>query len=196
MAFTNIDSWTQRDRIYHDDAFEIVRIQDPEQNRTVLIKRAPGGSAQLNNRLHYEARLLESLKHPNLIRCLQFTTQGQTAVLILEDPGGVSLKDTLVAGALSLDKFFRYALQLAELLCVIHERGIIHKGINAHGLFITADGSRVLPLNFSSASRQITTSREFDFSGHRLQLLPYISPEQTGRMNRTVDHRSDIYSVG
>ncbi|MEM7345018.1 MAG: serine/threonine-protein kinase, partial [Chloroflexota bacterium] len=119
-------------------------------------------------------------------------------VLVLEDLGGESLERLRLAGNLSIIDFLHLALQITDIVEQIHQQQIIHKNINPSNIILNPTTGQVKLIDFEIAmplaQQQASTRR----SGSRpLEgTLAYISPEQTGRMNRDLDYRSDFYSLG
>ena len=116
-----------------------------------------------------------------------------SAVLVTPDPGGAPLATRLgvmdVAGALAV------AEALASALQTVHHRRLIHKDINPGNVLVRDDGG----VSFASYDLAVQLPREAGDIVHPEALegrLPYVSPEQTGRMNRVTDYRTDFYSLG
>jgi PAS domain S-box-containing protein len=119
---------------------------------------------------------------------------GRTA-LVLEDPGGEPLKQFL-SGPTELTVFLRIAVGLAAALSGLHKKGLVHKDVKPANILFDSATGEVRLLGFGIASslpreRQAIKPPEF-IAG----TLPYMAPEQTGRMNRAVDSRSDLYALG
>ncbi|HEV2730910.1 MAG TPA: AAA family ATPase, partial [Terriglobales bacterium] len=116
-------------------------------------------------------------------------------VLVMEDPGGVPL-DRLLDQPLNLAFSLRLAISLSSAIGHLHQRGIIHKDIKPAHVLVNSDTGQCWLRGFGIASRlprerQAPESPEF-IAG----TLAYMAPEQTGRMNRSIDSRSDLYSLG
>ncbi|MEJ6485776.1 protein kinase, partial [Nostoc punctiforme UO1] len=97
---------------------------------------------------------------------------------------------------LQLTEFLAIAIQLADTLGKLHDNQIIHKDIKPTNIIINPTTLKVKITDFSIATR---LSRETQALSHPTLLegtLAYISPEQTGRMNRSIDYRTDFYSLG
>jgi PAS domain S-box-containing protein len=120
--------------------------------------------------------------------------QGRT-MLVLADPGGEPL-DCLLGGPLELAAFLRLAVGLSVVLGRLHGRGLIHKDIKPAHVLVNSATGQVWLTGFGIASR-VPRERQ---SPERLEFiagtLPYMAPEQSGRMNRSVDSRTDLYSLG
>jgi len=119
-----------------------------------------------------------------------------TLVMSLEDFGGQSLKESLAEHLFTLDDFFTLARSLADILGQIHQHNIIHKDINPSNLVWNPTTGLIKIIDFGIAtqlSRQhLTLKNPNVLEG----TLAYLSPEQTGRMNRALDYRTDFYSLG
>ncbi len=120
----------------------------------------------------------------------------QQAALIFEDIGAVLLKTMLASRPLPIGDFLPIALELATTVGELHRRHIIHRNLSPYSVLIDPKTRRAQVFDFSLASRLPQESQP----AHPPQLLhgrlAYMSPEQTGRMNRVVDYRTDLYSLG
>ncbi|MGA2289233.1 ATP-binding protein, partial [Bradyrhizobium sp.] len=127
-------------------------------------------------------------------RPIELLRRNENATLILEDPGGYPL-DSRLGSAFETTAFLRIAVSLAEALRQIHFRGLIHKDIKPANLFVDeANVVRVTGFGIASRlSRERQALAPVEFIGGT---FAYMAPEQTGRMNRSVDARSDLYSMG
>ncbi|MBD2231161.1 EAL domain-containing protein [Phormidium tenue] len=143
-----------------------------------------------------------SLHAPNIVQPYELLPYHQSYALILEDFGGISLKQWMDhrrdegKGELELLEFFEIAQQLTAILKHLNDQGIIHKDIKPSNLLIHPETRQVKLTDFSLASR---LPREAILGQRHSMLegtLAYISPEQTGRINRGVDYRTDYYSLG
>src|SRR6201991_888512 len=119
---------------------------------------------------------------------------GRTA-LVLEDPGGAPL-DRLLGQPLDVSHFLRIAIPLAGRLRRVHERGLIHKDIKPANILADPASGGVWLTGFGIASR-LPRERQAPAPPEVIAgTLAYMAPEQTGRMNRSVDSRSDLYALG
>jgi predicted ATPase/GAF domain-containing protein/HPt (histidine-containing phosphotransfer) domain-containing protein len=144
--------------------------------------------------LEFEYRILRKLEVAGVIRALAFERNGNQAALVLEDFGGKNLASG--PDGLELYGFFSIAIQAAQALGRIHERNVVHKDIKPRNLLVNPDTQELRIIDFHVASE---LSRELQDSAAPGQVegsLAYMSPEQTGRMNRELDYRSDYYSLG
>src|SRR5882672_5652212 len=146
-------------------------------------------------RLGHEYSLASELRSAWAARPVALTEHQGRTTLVLEDPGGEPL-DALLRAPMELGLFLRLAVGLASALRELHAQGIIHKDVKpANALVDTATG-RTWLIGFGIASR-LRRERQAPESPEVIAgSLPYMSPEQTGRMNRSIDSRSDLYAAG
>jgi PAS domain S-box-containing protein len=144
--------------------------------------------------LEHEFSLRSNLSSEWAVLPLHLTRHDARISLVLEDPGGQTL-DRDLCGPMETAKFLRLALLAAGTLGCMHRQGLIHKDIKPTNLFIDASG-KVRITGFGLAS---TLPRERQ-AAIPLEVIAgtfaYMAPEQTGRMNRSMDTRSDLYSLG
>jgi predicted ATPase/signal transduction histidine kinase len=114
--------------------------------------------------------------------------------LLLKDPGGEPL-DRLVGKPLSVDRFLHIAIALAVACHHMHERGLLHKDIKPANVLVDQAGAAWL-MGFGVASRLLRERQSPAAPEMIAGTLAYMAPEQTGRMNRSIDSRSDLYALG
>ena len=148
-------------------------------------------------RLRQEYEITKNLDGEGIVRPYSLSNFQNGLALILEDFGGQSV--SLFLGErknLQLKEFLRIAIQLAATLGELHRNKIIHKDIKPANIIINPESGIVKLTDFSIASRlsseNQTPSNPYFIEG----TLAYMSPEQTGRMNRAIDYRTDYYSLG
>lgn len=146
--------------------------------------------------LEQEFNLLQGLSIVGVPRAIELVDSSKGPFLVIEDEGGMPLQGFEPSHFLRLDSFFNIAVQLTTILAELHRRDIIHRNINPRGILVNPSTGEVSLVDLSLAIQAK------DDSPGTLQpsllncILPYASPEQTGRMNRLVDYRSDFYSLG
>jgi predicted ATPase/transcriptional regulator with GAF, ATPase, and Fis domain len=142
-----------------------------------------------------EYEILRGLDLPGVVRAVELVRHHDRLTLVLEDHGETTLRHRLRAGPLDLDTFFVAALALLETVAGVHRAGFIHKDIHPGNILLDADG-RVTLGDFGLASRLASEAQPPSQPQLLEGTLAYLAPEQTGRMNRDVDYRSDLYAVG
>src|ERR1700682_3055455 len=155
-------------------------------------------SRQSLRRLEHEYLLAADLDPAWAARPLALTRHEGRAVLILKDPGGAPLDRAPDRGGgqpLELTRFLRVAIGLATALGQVHGHGLIHKDIKPANVLVD-DAGNVRLTGFGIASRLPHESQAPAPPEVIAGTLAYMAPEQTGRMNRSIDARSDLYSLG
>jgi len=146
--------------------------------------------------LRREFEILKSLRLPGVVTAIDLVRHQDRLALVLAHEAGAPLKRLLAAGPLDLTQFFQVSTAVAETLAAVHRQGFIHKDINPNNILFDPGSGRVVLADFGTASR-VTAESQHPSQPHLLEgTLAYLSPEQTGRMNRDVDFRSDFYSLG
>jgi len=172
-----------------------VRISD---GKPVIIKSLIDTTwgARDGARLRHEFSVLNRLHDDGIIRVVDFVGEGVRAALILEDIDGVSLRERMLPGGLPAPLFLDLAIKITAAVAATHAAGIVHRDIKPDNIIVNTTFSRVVLSDFGIASvlaqECVQTPPPEILEGS----LAYISPEQTGRMNRPVDYRSDFYSLG
>ncbi len=122
-------------------------------------------------------------------------------LLVMASSKGISLAEYFMQNKLSLSDYLDIAIQLATAVNDMHQAGFIHKGLTLSGIEIDAAGKKVRIKDFAPPAlmgppSSLYYDQYMDGSGIPERNLPYISPEQTGRMNRRIGFRTDFYSLG
>ncbi|KYF73559.1 AAA family ATPase [Sorangium cellulosum] len=120
---------------------------------------------------------------------------GDQVALVLEDFGGSSL-ERLLGGPMPLERFFPLALRLTDALAELHRHHIIHKDIKPQNLIYNPETGQVKITDLGIACLSQRESPHLAHVGLIEGTLAYMAPEQTGRMNRWIDERTDLYSLG
>src|SRR5882757_8749006 len=155
-------------------------------------------SPQDLRRLEHEYSLATELDPAWAAKPLALTRHEGQTILVLEDPGGEPLDWILERDQgqlLNLTRFLRIALGLTKALGQVHRHGLIHKDIKPANVLVNGDGD-VWLTGFGIASRLPQAHQAAAPAEIIAGTLAYMAPEQTGRMNRSIDTRSDLYSLG
>jgi len=146
--------------------------------------------------LRHQYALTKNLSLPGIVKPLALEKDGSSYVLIMEDVGGVSLSEYYRDRPLSLDEFFPVAIALTKILLQLYQNRVIHKDIKPSNILINPETQEIFLIDFSIASLLPRETQQLTNPNVLEGTLAYISPEQTGRMNRGVDYRSDFYALG
>ena len=195
LAFPGISAIAQ---IYESaNSFVYRGIRDRDGQATILkvLKENYPTPAELD-RYRTEYNITKSLKLPGVVQVYDLQKYQNTLVMFLEDFGGESVKIWMQQRQFSLKEFLEIAIATTESLGQIHAANIIHKDINPSNIVVNPTTQQVKIIDLGIAT-QLTRETPTLKNPNILEgTLAYISPEQTGRMNRTLDYRTDFYSLG
>ncbi|XYI03780.1 AAA family ATPase [Sorangium sp. So ce1128] len=174
----------------------MARARRPEDPAPVLLRLVEPTAAAQATRFRREFELLQSLDVPGVPRPLAFFSDPPYLGMALEDFPGEPLETLLQGRRLSLPLSLRLASELAGLLAGLHAAEVIHQDLRPANLLLDVEGGRLCLVDFSLAVRQGRGTRAPLRASLLEGDLAYLSPERTGRMNRAMDDRSDLYSLG
>jgi PAS domain S-box-containing protein len=163
--------------------------------RPILLVTVENASPAWLNRLEHEYALRADLDAAWAAHPIELSRHRNRLALVLEDPGGEVL-DRLLGQPLGITEFLRIGISLAWALRQVHARGLFHKDIKPANILVDVGSGVVWLTGFGIASRlpreRLGPEPPYEIAG----TLAYMAPEQTGRMNRSIDARSDLYSLG
>ena len=193
----SIPDYKIKEKIHESAKSLIYRGYCISNDRTVILKllNKDYPTPQEIARFSYEYELLSSLNIDGVIKVFSLESYRNGTLLVMEDCGGESL-DKYLHGGMKLEVFLPLAVQLAGILGELHEQGVIHKDIKPSNIIWNPRTWQVRIIDFGMATRLASERFEAQSTDILWGTLPYISPEQTGRMNRSVDYRTDFYSLG
>jgi PAS domain S-box-containing protein len=183
----------------NDEEFVLYRGEDSNQsNSTSVLLLAPvltQPAPETFKKMDYEYSLKNELDSAWAIRPQAVSEERGRAMLMLEDPGGETL-DHFLRGPMELTQFLRFGIGLASALGGLHKKELIHKDLKPANVFVNPATGQVWLMGFGIASRLPRERQAPDPPEFIAGTLPYMAPEQTGRMNRSIDSRSDLYALG
>ncbi|MBE9164366.1 MULTISPECIES: AAA family ATPase [Microcoleaceae] len=147
-------------------------------------------------RYRTEYRITQELKEAGVVRVYDLQKYQNSLVMFVEDFGGESLKIWMQQRKFSLKEFLLLAIATTETLGQIHSANIIHKDINPSNIVYNPETEQLKIIDFGISTQLTRETPILKNPGILEGTLAYISPEQTGRMNRTLDYRTDFYSLG
>lgn len=148
------------------------------------------------NRLRHEYEILGGLDFPGIPHVLEWIDLEAGPAIVFADHPARPLREHVAHALRPWHAWLGFAIQLAHVLASLHEARITHKQLNPDHLLIDPTTDEPLIIDFSLASRLTREQANWDTPQLALPHLPYIAPEQTGRINRAIDYRTDFYSLG
>ncbi|MDF2935056.1 MAG: hypothetical protein K0Q90_429 [Paenibacillaceae bacterium] len=178
----------------------VCRCMDSATGRPVILKiLKPDGATPVEVlRFKKEFQLLQELATgvQGIRRPLELLEQAGSYVMVLEDASGQTLKSVIAQGLPDIHDVLDMMMQLVDTLGAIHEHHIIHKDIKPSNIIWDSTGKTVKLIDFGHSVKLSGGMKDYSSQGLLEGSLLYISPEQTGRMNRNMDYRTDYYSLG
>ena len=168
----------------------ICRDQDP------VLLVLPSDSRGSANCLEHEYSIRAELDSSWAAKPLAFARCGGRSALLLQDPGGEPL-DKFLGQPLDTSTVLRIAVAVSAALRRVHEQGLIHKDIKPANLLVDAAGDGRAWISGFGIAGMLPREQQLPRPPEVIAgTLAYMSPEQTGRMNRSIDMRSDLYALG
>jgi len=191
--------------IYESDRTLVYRGKRIEDRQPIVIKLMRNEYPTFNELVQFRNQytITQNLNISGIIKPYALERYENRYALIMEDFGGISLNNVIIIEndqkkrkSLSLIQFFPIAIQLTEILHQLHQQRIIHKDIKPANILVHPEIQQVKLIDFSISSLLPKETQTIQTPNFLEGTLAYLSPEQTGRMNRGIDYRSDFYSLG
>jgi len=160
-----------------------------------VLPAAEHPTPQSLDRLTHEYHVRDELDGAWAAKPLELVQEASRTILVLEDPGGEPLS-WLLGAPMEIGSFLRLAIQIATALGEVHQHGLVHKDVKPANVLVNRTSGQVRLTGFGFASRQPRERQSPAPPESIAGTLSYMAPEQTGRMNRSIDSRSDLYSLG
>ena len=194
----NLPNYQIGSQIYESVNSLVYRGQRKKDNQPVILKMLkedyPTPAELTRYRQEYE--IIHDFDFAGVIKVYGIEKYQNTLIIILEDFGGESLKQLMANRPFLVKEFLPIAIQIADSLGNIHAANIIHKDINPSNIVVNPDTKELKIIDFGIASRLPRENPTLKNPEQLEGTLAYLSPEQTGRINRSMDYRTDLYSLG
>lgn len=189
-------AYTIVERLRHGSRTTVYRaIRNADGRPVVLEVLAPRSCPKDLERLKREYDLGASLATPAVVEALALDTHEGMPALVLEDFGGRPL-DRLIGAPMPPGRFLPLAVRIAGAVADLHQQGVIHKDLKPDHILVDPATGEVKITDLGLASRLPREQRLPQPPALIEGSLPYLAPEQTGRTNRAIDERTDLYSLG
>jgi PAS domain S-box-containing protein len=195
---TNIPGYRTLDRIYESSSSAICRAVRNRDGLPVILKalKEECDAPVEAGRYRHEYKILQNLDSDGIIKTYGLEEFRRRPVIVLEDVGGVSLDSLKKSEDLSLKMVLKIAIRIAGILGEMHANNMVHRDINPSNIVYNTETGALRIVDFGSARVIQGEKRTIENPTQLEGTLAYMSPEQTGRMNRSVDNRTDFYSLG
>ncbi|MBV6622164.1 MAG: AAA family ATPase [Rivularia sp. (in: Bacteria)] len=185
------------EKIYESHNSVVYRGKREEDNQLIILKilKQECLTPLQLTRYKQEYEIISNLEHPGIIKAYDLQ-QDNFLVMVLEDFGGDSLKNLLYSMKFNLVECLEIACQITDSLAQIHAAQVIHKDINPSNIIFNPISKQLKIIDFGISTKLGSEHTALSSPNALEGTLAYISPEQTGRMNRSLDYRTDFYSLG
>jgi len=184
--------------IYDGTRTQVYRGVKTDSSKPAIIKKLHKEYPTFNELLQFRHQyiLSKNLDVPGIVKPIALEKSGNGYVLVMEDVGGVSLSEYVGDRPLDIEEFLQVAIAITKILENLYRNRVIHKDIKPGNVLINPKTKEIYLIDFSISSLLPRETQEIQNPNVLEGTLAYISPEQTGRMNRGIDYRSDFYSLG
>lgn len=202
----NIDGYQIQTLIYESVNSIVYRGIRQQDNQPIILKmlQQDDPSPQERTRYRQEYEIISTLNLDGVIKAYGLEEKEHRLIIILEDFGGISWRqamqtiatNTQSSSPISLLEFLPIAIQVADILGKVHAANVIHKDINPANIVFHPETKQTKLIDFGISTLLSRQNPSLKPPNVLEGTLAYLSPEQTGRMNRVLDYRTDFYSLG
>src|ERR687885_2485644 len=206
MSMITIPGYRITQQLYSGSRTQVYRGFSQTDHKPVVLKLLKSDYPTFNELLQFRNQytIAKSLDLPGIVKHLSLENYRNGFVLVMEDFGGMAVSDYISDADQgrqgrftdSLEEFLHLGIQIAETLEKLYHNRVIHKDIKPQNILINPQTKQVKLIDFSISSLLPKENQEIQNPNQLEGTLAYISPEQTGRMNRGIDYRADFYSLG
>ena len=192
LGYTNIAE------IYRSPRTAVLRARNSSGGQPVVVKILSSDNPAPSDvgRLRHEFEISSQIEPSCAPRAIRLEKLPGSYAIVFEDCGGESLHALALGGRMPLTEFLRFGMCAAQILGELSERFIIHKDVNPTNIIYNRNEGQVRLIDFGLAEKYNRKTYGAAAPETMEGTLAYMAPEQTGRMNRPMDHRADLYSLG
>jgi len=193
-----LSNYELNELIHESDRTRVYRGRRTSDGQPVVIKLMQREYPTFNELVQFRNQyaIVKNLEIKGIVKPYVLERYQNRYALIMEDFGGISLGEYYQNSTPSIPEFLSLGIQLSEILHQLHQNRVIHKDIKPANILIHPETQEVKLIDFSISSLLPKETATLQTPNVLEGTLAYISPEQTGRMNRGIDYRSDFYSLG
>lgn len=191
--------YTVDQEIFRSENTLVYRAHHDADRRPVILKvmRQSYPTPAKVARFRLEFELMRELHDvPGIVDAYELLSEQDRWIMVLEDFGGLSLDQCLGGKALALGPFLDVAAKIAATLSSLHTHRVMHKDIDLANIVMNQETGEVKLIDFGISTALFRETASLCSADVLEGTLAYVSPEQTGRMNRSIDYRTDLYSLG
>jgi len=191
-----VPGYTIKEKLIEGAFFSSFKAERASDKKQVLVMFYKIPSSSLSKIAKFKSALkIKESPSENIVNVFEIKEVFDGTAVVLEDFDGIPITEILGEVREDLTKFLNIAVQVANALEDLHAKNIIHENIKPGNILINKKG-KVKVTNFITSPTVTGEIKNIYDKDVLKNILPYISPEQTGRMNRDVDYRTDFYSLG
>ena len=195
----SISGYQITEQLYNGSRTLVYRAIREADRKPVVIKLLKNSHPDFNELLQFRNQYTigKNLNYSGIIQTYSLENYQNGYALVMEDMQGVSLSEYMVGENItSLQDILSIAIQITDILHNLHQNRVIHKDIKPANILINPETKEIKLIDFSISSLLPKETQEIKNPNVLEGTLAYLSPEQTGRMNRGVDFRADFYALG
>ncbi len=197
ILIPEIPGYSITEKLHESRSTLVLRAKRLKTGEPVILKiLKPEASIEKEvlSRFRHEYAIISRLNLPGVVKIIALEEYRDSLMIVMDDSGGKSLNHFQLP--LPIKTFLDVSIALADTIGSLHKKHVIHKNINPSNIIWNAETKHLNLIDFGNADeipeRTVSPQAPIENGG----ALEYISPEQTGRMNRVVDYRTDFYSLG
>ncbi len=196
--FPLIRNYKITEQLYAGKRTAVYRAMPAGQQQPVVIKVLQSAHTNFSSLVQFRNQyaISKDLPVPGIVRSLSLEPWQNSYALVMEDFSGLSLQQYVQGRSLPIAETLAIALQIADILHDLAQQRVVHKDIKPANILIETASKKVKLIDFSIASRLTQETSEIRDPNGLTGTLAYLAPEQTGRMNRSIDYRTDFYGLG
>ncbi|MEM6425484.1 MAG: serine/threonine-protein kinase PknK, partial [Cyanobacteria bacterium P01_D01_bin.128] len=197
---TNLSGYRLLEVLYQSSRTQVYRAIREADQHSVIVKILSNPHPSFNELLQFRNQYTigQHLNHPGIGSITELLPWKNGQALIMADSGEISLADYLAASptGLPLAEVLEIGRQMADILHYLSQQRVIHKDIKPANTLIHPESKQIKLIDFSISSLLPRETQTLQNLSTLEGTLAYIAPEQTGRMNRSIDYRADFYTLG